>query len=59
MTMKGTGSDNITYDYSNRFQSIQIGLGIPLFFDSQKAKLNASKINQNISDNNYLLEKML
>ncbi|MFN8117005.1 MAG: CusA/CzcA family heavy metal efflux RND transporter [Bacteroidia bacterium] len=57
MTMKGTGSDNITYDYSNRFQSIQIGLGIPLFFDSQKAKLNASKINQNISDNNYLLEK--
>ena len=57
MTMKGTGSDNITYDYSNRFQSVQIGLGIPLFFGSQKAKLNASKINQNISDNNYLLEK--
>ncbi len=57
MTMKGTGSDNITYNYSSRFQSVQVGLGIPLFFGSQKAKLNASIINQNISDNNYLLEK--
>lgn len=57
MTMKGTGSDNVTYNYSSRFQSVQVGLGIPLFFGSQKAKLTASKINQNISDNNYLLEK--
>ncbi len=57
MTMKGTGSDNITYNYSTRFQSVQVGLGIPLFFGSQKAKINASKITQHISDNNYLLEK--
>ncbi|HRG01141.1 MAG TPA: CusA/CzcA family heavy metal efflux RND transporter [Bacteroidia bacterium] len=59
MTMKGTGSDNITYNYSSRFQSVQVGLGIPLFFGSQKAKINAAKINQNISDINYQLEKNL
>jgi cobalt-zinc-cadmium resistance protein CzcA len=59
MTMKGTGSDNVTYTYSSRFQSVQVGLGIPLFFGSQKAKINASKINQNISDNAYLQEKNL
>lgn len=57
MSMKGTGSDNITYNYSSRFQSVQVGLGIPLFFSSQKAKLSASKISQHISDNSYLLEK--
>jgi len=59
MTMKGTGSDNITYNYSSRFQSVQVGLGIPLFFGSQKAKINASKITQHIADNNYLLEKTI
>jgi cobalt-zinc-cadmium resistance protein CzcA len=56
MTMKGTGSDNITYNYSTRFQSIQVGVGIPLFFGGQKAKINASKITQNISENNYIRE---
>ena len=59
MTMKGTGSDKITYNYSSRFQSVQVGLGIPLFFGSQKAKINASKITQHIADNNYLLEKTI
>jgi heavy metal efflux system protein len=57
MTMKGTGSDNVTYSSSARFQSVQLGLGIPLFFGAQKAKINASKINQNISENLYLQEK--
>jgi len=59
MTMKGTGSDNRTYGSSTRFQSVQIGLGIPLFFGSQKAKVNAARINQTISDNQYQIEKIL
>lgn len=56
MTMKGTGSDNITYNLNSRFQSVQVGVGIPLFFGAQKAKINASKINQTITENNYLQE---
>ena len=57
MTMKGTGADNKYYNLSTRFQSVQVGVGIPLFFGSYKAKINASKINQHISENSYLLEK--
>jgi len=59
MTMKGSGSDNKTYNYSTRFQSVQVGLGIPLFFGAQKAKINASKVNQSITENSYLIEKNL
>ena len=59
MTMKGSGADNIVYNSSTRFQSVQLGVGIPLFFGSQKAKINASKINQTISENSYLQEKNL
>lgn len=57
MTMQGSGADNKIYTSSSRFQSMQVGLGIPLFFGAQKAKINASKINQSISENSYLLEK--
>jgi cobalt-zinc-cadmium resistance protein CzcA len=57
MTMKGSGADNVVYNSSSRFQSAQLGLGIPLFFGSQKAKINASKINQNIADIKFLDEK--
>lgn len=57
MSMKGTGSDDITYTYSTRFQALQVGVGIPLFFGSQKAKINAAKINQSISENLFLQEK--
>jgi len=58
MTMQGSGSDNKTYTSSTRFQSVQLGLGIPLFFRAQKAKINAAKIDQSISENLYQLEKM-
>ena len=53
MSMKGTGADNIFYNTSTRFNSIQFGLGVPLFFGSQKAKINSSKTLELISENNY------
>lgn len=57
MTMNGAGADNNYYNSSTRFQSVQVGLGIPLFFGSYKAKINASKINQYISENDYVIER--
>jgi cobalt-zinc-cadmium resistance protein CzcA len=57
MTMNGAGADNNYYNSSTRFQSVQVGLGIPLFFGSYKAKINASKINQHISENDYVIER--
>jgi cobalt-zinc-cadmium resistance protein CzcA len=56
MTMRGSGADNKFYTTSTRFQSIQVGLGIPLFFGAQRAKINAEKINQQVAENNYLQE---
>ncbi|MEK6781088.1 MAG: CusA/CzcA family heavy metal efflux RND transporter [Bacteroidota bacterium] len=54
MSMRGTGSDNQTYDGSTRFQSAQIGIGVPIFYGSRKAKINASKSLEKIRETNYL-----
>ncbi len=51
----GTGPDNIYYQKSYRFNSVQFGIGVPLFFGSQKAKINSSKTLELISENNYQL----
>lgn len=56
MSMKGTGADNVIYNSSSRFGAMQVGIGIPLFFGAQKARLNASKISRSIADNTYLQE---
>ncbi len=53
MSMIGTGSDNVTYARSSRFTSIRLGVGVPLFFGSQRALVNASRTYERISDNNY------
>ena len=54
-TMYGTGSDNVAYDHSTRFNSVQIGIGIPLF-TGQKENVKASKINAEIATNNFDIE---
>ncbi|MCE9539816.1 MAG: TolC family protein, partial [Bacteroidetes bacterium] len=51
-SITGMGPDNIYYNSSSRFQSIHAGIGIPLFFGSQKAKISTLKINQQIANNN-------
>jgi len=53
MSMRGTGADNVTYAASTRFNSAQIGIGIPVFASSQKARINASKVFETIADNNF------
>ena len=57
-TITGTGADNVLYDKSTRFQSGQVGLGIPLFGGSQKAKIEASKTGESLAENEYQKEKM-
>ena len=53
MSMRGTGANEIVYTGSTRFQSGQIGLGIPLFYGSQKARINASKSMQIMNETSY------
>ena len=52
-SIRGAGADNVLYPKSTRFSSAHIGLSIPLFFGSQRAKVNSSKAMQLISANNY------
>ncbi|MES2727107.1 MAG: CusA/CzcA family heavy metal efflux RND transporter [Bacteroidota bacterium] len=57
MTMRGLGANDVLYDNTTRFQSAQIGLGIPLFYGAYKARIKAAKSNELIAENNLLLEK--
>lgn len=55
MSMRGFGADE-NYYTTTRFQSVQLGLGVPLFFGAQKSRLSASKIEQSIAELNYVHE---
>ncbi|MBS1535231.1 MAG: CusA/CzcA family heavy metal efflux RND transporter [Bacteroidetes bacterium] len=59
MTMQGTGSNNVLYDRNTRFQSGQIGLGIPLLGGAGRARVAAAKIQERIADQQYESEKVL
>ena len=49
--MFGAGSNNLTYEYSTRFNSAQIGLGIPIF-SKQSKQVKLAEINAVIAENN-------
>jgi cobalt-zinc-cadmium resistance protein CzcA len=52
-SIRGTGADDKYYTAGDRFHSVQVGVGIPLFFQAQKARINAQKISQSLAENNY------
>ena len=54
-SIQGTGADNVLYAKNYRFNSVQFGVGVPLFFGSQMAKIKSGKTLQMISENNYQL----
>ena len=56
MSMFGSGSNNLTYDYSTRFNSAQIGLGIPIF-SKQSKQVKLAEMNTVIAENNLNAEK--
>jgi cobalt-zinc-cadmium resistance protein CzcA len=56
-TITGTGADNVVYDKATRFQSAQLGLGIPLFGGAQKAKIKAAKLAESIADSEWQYSK--
>jgi heavy metal efflux system protein len=52
-SIKGTGADNNLYSSSQRFSSVQVGIGIPIFTKAQKAKINSAKFSKQIAENEY------
>jgi len=54
-SIKGTGADNKYYGSGYRFQSIQVGIGIPVFAKAQKAKISGAKFSKQIAGNSYTI----
>jgi cobalt-zinc-cadmium resistance protein CzcA len=52
-SIQGVGANNVEYSRSTRFNAVQFGIGLPLFFGSQKALIDASKTLELISENKY------
>lgn len=53
MTIRGIGSDDVYYGYNKRFQSVQLGVGIPLWAKAQKGRIAAANIAQQIAESSY------
>ena len=53
MTIRGAGADGITYSGSRRFNSVQAGIGIPVFTKGQRAAIQAGKANLAMVRNEY------
>jgi cobalt-zinc-cadmium resistance protein CzcA len=52
-SIKGTGADNKIYGSGQRFSSVQVGVGIPIFAKAQKVKINSAKFSKQLAENNY------
>ncbi|MFC4230939.1 CusA/CzcA family heavy metal efflux RND transporter [Parasediminibacterium paludis] len=52
-SIKGTGADNILYGTSQRFSSVQIGVGIPIFKKAQKEKIASVKFSELVAKANF------
>jgi len=52
-SIRGTGADNVFYKGSTRFNSVQIGVGVPIFAGSQKARIKSAKLNKQVAEGNY------
>jgi cobalt-zinc-cadmium resistance protein CzcA len=55
-SIKGIGADNKLYNGSNRFNAVQLGIGIPIFAGAQRARINSARINKQVAESNYAME---
>ena len=52
-SIRGMGADNKLYSPSKRFNSVQVGVGIPVFARAQKVKINSAKFLRQVAESNY------
>lgn len=58
-TMIGTGANDKTYGSSDRFNSVQLALGLPVFNGANKARREALKINNDVLNNQLEAQKKM
>lgn len=54
MSMKGMGADDKIYTSAYRFNTFQIGIGIPIFSGAQQARVKSAKLNEQVAAANYV-----
>ena len=47
-SMQGFGADDKYYSNAARFGAVQFAVGIPIFMETQKAKINSAKFNRKL-----------
>lgn len=52
-SFKGMGPDDKLYSATPQFQSVMVGVGIPIFSGGQKARIHASKVAESIAENDW------
>lgn len=52
-SIRGVGADDRYYNNSYRFNSVMIGVGIPIFSGGQQAKITGARLNRQIAADNY------
>ena len=58
-SIRGMGADNQLYYKADRFQSVQAGIGVPLFSGTQRARINSAKSLEQIADFNFRIDAQL
>ena len=53
ISIRGAGADGKEYSASHRFNSVQAGIGVPIFNKAQKASIAGGKMGVLIAQNNY------
>jgi cobalt-zinc-cadmium resistance protein CzcA len=48
-SIRGLGADDKFYSAGRRFHSVQVGVAVPVFSGSQKAKINSSQRNETVA----------
>ncbi|MCX2739400.1 CusA/CzcA family heavy metal efflux RND transporter [Pontibacter anaerobius] len=61
LSIKGTQTiDGVerTYTSSDRFSSVELGVGIPIFFGAQKSRIQAARVQEQVAQNSYKAGKL-
>ena len=52
-SFRGMGADDKVYNASPQFHSVQVGVSVPIFSGGQKARIQASKIAESVTENDF------
>ncbi|MCB9262639.1 MAG: CusA/CzcA family heavy metal efflux RND transporter [Flavobacteriales bacterium] len=57
MSMQGYGSNNQLYDSKMQFQSVQVGVGVPIFASGQRTQIKAAVLNEKIVEQQFVAKQ--